>query len=70
MKLNRLLWLAIRILAIVPTAFDGIRPSFRLEHSAWKNLLLRHLCPVGSCWVFDTAAIAITTSLALVSGPI
>jgi hypothetical protein len=36
MKLKRLLWSAILILAIVPTAFGGIRPSFRLDHSAWK----------------------------------
>jgi hypothetical protein len=36
MKLKRLLWSTILILAIVPTAFGGIRPSFRLDHSAWK----------------------------------
>jgi hypothetical protein len=36
MKLKRLLWSAIFILLIVPTAFGGIRPSFRLDHSAWK----------------------------------
>ncbi|HTW58354.1 MAG TPA: hypothetical protein VMD99_09495 [Terriglobales bacterium] len=35
MKLNRL-WSAILILAIVQTAFGGIRPSFHLDHSAWK----------------------------------
>ncbi|MGA9545539.1 MAG: hypothetical protein WBQ85_18340 [Candidatus Sulfotelmatobacter sp.] len=28
--------MAILILAIVPTAFGGIRPSFHLDHSAWK----------------------------------
>jgi len=36
MKGKRLLWSAILISAIVPTAFGGIRPSFRLDHSAWK----------------------------------
>jgi hypothetical protein len=36
MKLKRLLWSAILILAIAPTAFGGIRPSFRLDTSAWK----------------------------------
>jgi hypothetical protein len=36
MKVKRLLWLAILILAIAPTAFGGIRPSFRLDPSAWK----------------------------------
>lgn len=36
MKSKRVLWLAILILAIAPTALGGIRPSFRLDHSAWK----------------------------------
>jgi hypothetical protein len=36
MKLKHLPWSAILILAIVPSAFGGIRPSFRLDHSAWK----------------------------------
>jgi len=36
MKSKLLLWLAILILAIVPTAFGAIRPSFRLDQAAWK----------------------------------
>src|ERR1700689_3777024 len=36
MQLKRLFSSAILILAIVPTAFGGMRPSFRLDHSAWK----------------------------------
>ena len=36
MKLKHLLWLAILIPAIVPAAFGGMRPSFLLDHSAWK----------------------------------
>ena len=36
MTLRRPLWLAILILVIVPNAFGGIRPSFQLDHSAWK----------------------------------
>lgn len=36
MKLKCLLWCAILILAVAPTAFGAIRPSFRLDHSAWK----------------------------------
>jgi hypothetical protein len=36
MKLKRLLWSAILILAVAPTAFGAIRPSFRLDRSAWK----------------------------------
>jgi hypothetical protein len=36
MNSRRLLWSAILILAIGPTAFGGIRPSFRLDHSAWR----------------------------------
>lgn len=37
MRLKRLLWSAILILAVAPAAFGGIRPSFRLDHSAWKS---------------------------------
>jgi hypothetical protein len=33
---ERFLWSTILILAIASTAFGGIRPSFRLDHSAWK----------------------------------
>jgi hypothetical protein len=36
MKLKHLLWSVALIFAIVLTAFGGIRPSFRLDHSAWK----------------------------------
>lgn len=36
MKLKTLGWSAILILVIAPTAFGAIRPSFRLDHSAWK----------------------------------
>ena len=36
MKVKRLLWSAILILAIAQTAIGGIRPSFRLDPSAWK----------------------------------
>jgi hypothetical protein len=36
MKLKHFLNVAILIFAIAQTAFGGIRPSFRLDHSAWK----------------------------------